>query len=395
VSDGDLERFRAETRAWLDQSCPPSLRTPVINSDEEVWGGRRARFWCEDARRWLERMAGRGWTAPTWPREYGGGGLLPEQAAVLAEEMRRLGCREPLRSFGLWMLAPVLLEFADEEQKREHLPPIARGEIRWCQGYSEPAAGSDLASLATRAVRDGDSFIVDGSKIWTSHADQSDWMFCLVRTDPAAPKHDGISFLLIDMATPGVSVKPIRLISGASPFCETFFDNVRVPARNLVGRPGQGWTIAKALLKHERAFIAKARDNAAAIEEPLEVTARRYLDVVDGRIADAGLRDRIAQANLDALCFRLLLWRSAGQPGAESSMYKLYGTELSKRRKQLRVEIAGFDGLGWEGPGFGDDDLRATREWLRSRASSIEGGTSEIQLNIIARRVLGLGDGRE
>jgi acyl-CoA dehydrogenase len=388
-----LDRFAAETRAWLEENCPPALRTPM-NVDEEVWGGRSAHFWCDDARLWLERMAARGWTAPTWPREYGGGGLGPKEAAVLAEELRQLGCRSPLHSFGLWMLGPVLLEFADEEQKREHLPKIVRGEIRWCQGYSEPGAGSDLASLSTRATRDGDSFVVDGSKIWTSHADRADWMFCLVRTNPSVPKHDGISFLLIDMATPGVSVKPIRLISGASPFCQTFFDGVRVPARNLVGKPGQGWTIAKALLKHERAFIAKARDVAAAVEEPLAATARRYLGVVDGRIADPVLRDRITQAELDALCFRLLLKRSAAQQlaGAETSMHKLYGTELGKRRKQLRVEIAGWAGLGWEGPGFSDEELAYARDWLRSRASSIEGGTSEVQLNIIARRVLGLGD---
>jgi alkylation response protein AidB-like acyl-CoA dehydrogenase len=297
------------------------------------------------------------------------------------------------------MLGPVLLEYGSEEQKRDFLPPIVRGEIRWCQGYSEPGAGSDLASLATRALRDGDSFVVDGSKIWTSHADVSDWMFCLVRTQPDAAKHAGISFLLIDMSSPGVSVKPIRLISGASPFCQTFFDGVRVPARNLVGQPGQGWTIAKTLLKHERAFIARMRDIAAAVEEPLEATARRYLGVVedgDGgrRLADPVLRDRIVQANMDALSFRYLLRRAARKPEAtDASMHKLYGTELSKRRKALRVELAGWSGLGWEAPGFADDELKYTRDWLRSRAMSIEGGTSEIQLNIIARRALGLGEG--
>jgi alkylation response protein AidB-like acyl-CoA dehydrogenase len=376
-----LDGLRAEMRAWLEQNCPPTMRIPPAGEHEWVWGGRRARFFSEDARRWLEVMAARGWTAPTWPRQYGGGGLSTAEAAVLAEQMRLLGCREPLKSFGLWMLGPVLLEFADEEQRREHLPKIVRGEIRWCQGYSEPGAGSDLASLATRATRDGDSFVVDGSKIWTSHADQADWMFCLVRTDPNASKHDGISFLLIDMATPGVSVKPIRLISGASPFCETFFDGVRVPARNLVGKPGQGWTIAKALLKHERALIARARDNAAVDEEPLEAMARRY-----GALADPVLRDRITQANLDALSFRLLLRSSPDTP-----MGKLYGTELSKRRKELRVSIAGFAGIGWEGSAYSNEELQLVRDWLRSRASSIEGGTSEIQLNIIARRVLGLG----
>jgi acyl-CoA dehydrogenase len=392
-----LERFRAEVRDWLGAHCPPSMRTPFAGEHEWVWGGRRARYYSDDARVWLERMVARGWTAPTWPRRYGGAELSPVEAAVLQEELRRLGCREPLKSFGLWMLGPVLLEFGSEAQRLEHLPPIARGEIRWCQGYSEPGAGSDLASLATRAVHDGDDYVVDGGKIWTSHADQADWMFCLVRTDPAAPKRDGISFVLIDMATPGVSTRPIRLLSGASPFCQTFFDGVRVPARNRVGAEGQGWTIAKALLKHERALIAKARDHAAAEEEPLGAMARRYLGAVEGRLADPLLRDRIAQADLDALCFRLLLEgaAAAGAPGPETSLHKLYGTELSKRRKELRVEIAGYAGIGWQGPGFSDGELALVRDWLRSRASSIEGGTSEIQRNIIARRVLGLGDGRE
>jgi alkylation response protein AidB-like acyl-CoA dehydrogenase len=389
--------FRDDVRAWLEANCPASMRTPIAGEHEWVWGGRRPRFFSDDARVWLERMAARGLVAPTWPERYGGAGLSREDAAILDEEMRRLGCRGPLKSFGLWMLAPVLFEFGSEELRLEHLPGIARGEIRWCQGYSEPGAGSDLASLGTRAVLDGDSYVVDGQKIWTSHADQADWMFCLVRTDARAPKHEGISFLLIDMATPGITARPIKLISGASPFCETFFEGVRVPVRNLVGAAGQGWTIAKALLKHERALIAGARDAATDEEESLHAMARRYLGVDGcGRLPQPVLRDRVAQANLDALACRLALRRSAelGRAGADASMFKLYGTELSKRRKELRVAIAGFRGLGWDGPGFSAEELQLTRDWLRSRASSIEGGTSEIQLNLIAKRVLGLPDGK-
>jgi alkylation response protein AidB-like acyl-CoA dehydrogenase len=316
---------------------------------------------------------------------------------VLADEMRSLGCRRPLKSFGVWMLGPVLLEFASEEQKREHIPPIVRGEIRWCQGYSEPGAGSDLASLAARAVLDGDEYVVSGHKIWTSHADRSDWMFCLVRTDATVPKHDGISFLLIDMASPGISARPIRLISGNSPFCETFFDEVRVPRKNLVGRAGAGWTIAKRLLQHERALISEMRDNFPD-EETLESVARRTVGPSEGPIGDASLRDRIVQANMDFYCNKITLRRSAEAaqagrgPGAESSMFKLYGTELNKRRRELMVEILGYQGLGWEGEGFSAGELLRTRSWLRSRANSIEGGTSEIQLNIIAKRVLGLPD---
>jgi alkylation response protein AidB-like acyl-CoA dehydrogenase len=405
MSPGDSERaaagdhlaeFRAEIRAWLLENCPASMRTPM-KEDDEVWGGRNAVFDHPDQKVWLERMASRGWTAPTWPREYGGGGLSQQEALLLADEMRALRCRRPLKSFGVWMLGPVLLEFASEEQKHEHIPPIVRGEIRWCQGYSEPGAGSDLASLSARAVLDGDDYVVSGHKIWTSHADRSDFMFCLVRTDPNAQKHDGISFLLIDMATPGISARPIRLISGNSPFCETFFDEVRVPRKNLVGRAGAGWTIAKRLLQHERALISEMRDSFPD-EETLESVARRYIGPPSGPLADASLRDRIVQANMDFYCNKITLRRSAEAaeagrgPGPESSMFKLYGTELNKRRRELMVEILGYQGLGWEGEGFDASELQRTRSWLRSRANSIEGGTSEIQLNIIAKRVLGLPD---
>ncbi|MET0595932.1 MAG: acyl-CoA dehydrogenase family protein [Polyangiaceae bacterium] len=391
-----LDAFRAEIRAWLVANCPPSMRTPM-KEDDEVWGGRRPIFDHPDQKVWLDRMASRGFTAPTWPSAYGGGGLSNEEARVLAEEMRALGCRRPLKSFGVWMLGPVLLEFASEEQKKEYIPPIVRGEIRWCQGYSEPGAGSDLASLAARAVVDGDDFVVNGHKIWTSHADKSDWMFCLVRTNPDAPKHEGVSFLLIDMATPGITARPIRLISGSSPFCETFFDEVRVPRKNLVGHPGQGWTIAKRLLQHERALISEMRD-AFPDEETLESVARRMIGPPSGPIGDASLRDRIVQANMDFYCNKITLRRSAENakagrgPGPESSMFKLYGTELNKRRRELMVDILGYQGLGWEGDEFASADLARTRAWLRSRANSIEGGTSEIQLNIIAKRVLGLPD---
>lgn len=374
------------------------MRTPPQSADEDVWGGRTGRFFSDDARLWMTRMAERGWTAPTWPREYGGGGLSKDEARILEQELQRLGCRTALKSLGIWMLGPALLQYGNEDQKREHLPKMTRGEIRWCQGYSEPAAGSDLASLQTRAVRDGDEYIVDGQKVWTSHADKADWIFCLVRTNPEAPKHEGISFLLIDMRTPGVSTRPIKLISGASPFCETFFDNVRVPAKNLVGRENEGWKIAKTLLEHERALISRMRDSAPLVEESLESMAKRYIGLENGILADSQLRDRITQANIDFLCNKLTLRRSADAvkagrgPGPETSMFKLSGTELNKRRRELMVLISGYRGLGWEGEGFTHEELTHTRDWLRSRANSIEGGSSEVQLNIIAKRVLGLPD---
>jgi alkylation response protein AidB-like acyl-CoA dehydrogenase len=395
-----LEKFRTETREWLEESCPPAMRTPMREEEDTVWGGRRPVYKSPDARVWLERMGERGWTAPTWPREYGGGGLSKEEAKVLQEEMRRLGCRQPLMSFGITMLGPVLLEFGNEEQKREHIPKIVRGEIRWCQGYSEPNAGSDLASLQCRAALEGDEYVVSGQKVWTSYADHSDWIFNLVRTDPDVPKHDGIGFLLIDMGSPGVSVSPVKLISGKSPFCEVFLEKVRVPAKNLVGKPNQGWPIAKRLLQHERSMISQmgigglggGRGN-----DPVEL-ARREIGPEKGPIADGVLRDRITQVAMDAMCFGLTLRRSvdsarAGRgPGPESSMFKLYGTELNKRRCELTVSLLGAQGLGWDGEGFTPQELRATRDWLRSRGNSIEGGTSEIQLNIIAKRVLGLPD---
>jgi acyl-CoA dehydrogenase len=389
MTERDLERtasFRDEIRAWLEASCPPSMRRPPVPG-EEVWGGRNPSFYSDDARIWLDRCAERGYTAPTWPPEYGGAGLSADDAHVLEQEMRRLGCRRPLVSFGVWMLGPVLLEFGTDEQKREHLPKIARGEIRWCQGYSEPGAGSDLASLQTRAVLDGDHYVVDGAKVWTTFANLADWMFCLVRTAPGTLRHDGISFLLIDMASPGVSVRPITLISGSSPFCETRFEGVRVPAGNLVGREHAGWQIAKRLLEHERAIISVMRDLAPEETETLPAMLTR----TGGGPA---VRDRVIQAELDFLCNRLTLQRAreTGTVGAASSMFKLYGTELSKRRKELRVVLAGYQGLGWRGDGYTADELQLTRDWLRSRASSIEGGTSEIQLNIIAKRLLGLPD---
>ncbi len=393
-----MQAFRDEVRAWLESACPPSMRTPAKES-EDVWGGRKPWFPSEDARLWMQRAAERGFTAPTWPRAYGGAGLSRDEARVLAEEMKRLGCRTPLKSFGIWMLGPVLLEYGSEAQKLQFLPGIARGDTRWCQGYSEPGAGSDLASLATRAVRDGDHYVVSGQKIWTSHADKADWMFCLVRTGAEQPKHEGISFVLIDMLSPGISVRPIELISGSSPFCETFLDEVRVPVANRIGPEGGGWTIAKKLLEHERAAISQLRDSASSEEEPLEQLAKRYVGVdADGALADPALRDRITQANMDFLCNQLTLRRSAAAtqaghgPGGEALMLKLYATELNKRRRELKVVIEGFQGLGWEGDGFSELELRHTREWLRSRANSIEGGSSEIQLNIIAKRVLGLPD---
>jgi alkylation response protein AidB-like acyl-CoA dehydrogenase len=390
----DLDTFREEIHRWLAENAPPSMRAPYKGFDELCWGGQKARY-PEDVLRWRDIMAERGLTAPTWPREYGGAGLSKAEAKVFSEEMTRLHLRPPLIGFGFWMIGPLLLQEGSDELKRTHLPKIARGEIRWCQGYSEPGAGSDLASLGTRAVRDGDDFVVNGQKIWTSYADLADWMFILVRTAESAKKQDGITFLLMNMESPGVSVRPIRLISGASPFCETFLSDVRVPVRNVVGEIDHGWTLARALLGHERTAIAelfREHDDALLLVD----AARQYLGTAEGRIADPVLRDQIAQLDIDQACFEALLGRMQAEaraghkPGHESSILKLYGTELNQRRRDLHVTIAGPQGLGWSGPGFDERELKATRSWLRSRGNSIEGGTSEVQLNIVAKRVLGL-----
>ncbi|HKA56426.1 MAG TPA: acyl-CoA dehydrogenase family protein [Candidatus Binatia bacterium] len=394
----DLEKFRAETHQWLSDNAPSSIRGTMLGLGEGNWGGRRATYPNPDMKAWLKVMAERGWTAPEWPTQYGGGGLSKAEAKVLREEMAALKLPAPLVGFGLTMIGPTLLEYGTEEQKREHLSRIVRGEIRWCQGYSEPGSGSDLASLQTRAVLQGDHYVITGQKIWTSYANLSDWMFLLVRTDPNAPKHEGITFILMDMASPGVEARPIKLISGSSPFCETFLADVLVPAKNVVFKVNHGWTVAKALLNHERTMIASAFGSGTGRRQTIGEFARKYVDFAGASIADAALRQRMAQYEMDNLAFKLTTDRArdaakAGlPPGPESSMFKIYGTELNQRRQELLLAIAGPQALGWEGPGFEDAELSLTRDWLRSRGNTIEGGTSEIQLNIIAKRVLGLPD---
>jgi acyl-CoA dehydrogenase len=388
----ELQAFRQDIRSWLEAHCPPEMRQPITSEDDVCWGGRSFVFKSEAQRLWLTRCAERGYTVPTWPRAYGGAGLSNAPAKVLAAEMRALNCRAPLQSFGIWMLGPALLKFGSEAQKLEHLPPIARGEIRWCQGYSEPNAGSDLASLATRAEDRGDHYAVNGQKIWTSYADQADWIFCLVRTD-SAKKHTGISFVLFDMASPGVSTRPILLISGKSPFCETFFDNVRVDKRNLVGTEGGGWDVAKFLLTHEREMIGGMGDRAAAPAAGKLAAQRIGLDAT-GRLDDPLLRAQIAEFEADEAAFRLAMERTidmarAGKAHpAMSSVLKYYGAELNKRRHELYMAIGGSDALEWDSARSRDG--ATARAWLRSKANSIEGGTSEVQLNIIAKRLLEL-----
>jgi alkylation response protein AidB-like acyl-CoA dehydrogenase len=374
----DLETFRSETRIWLEANCPPEMRRPMTSDEDTFWGGRNTKFSSEPQRVWFERMRDRGWTVPHWPKEHGGGGLDPEQAKILRQEMAALGARQPLVSFGISMLGPALLKYGTEAQKKEHLPKIAAGLIRWCQGYSEPNAGSDLASLQTRAESDGDDFIINGQKIWT---------------DPAAKRHEGISFILFDMASKGVSTKPILLISGRSPFCETFFDNVRAPKANVVGTVNRGWDVAKYLLQHERAMISGMGERG--VGRPLgQVAADSVGTDEQGCLEDPMLRGQIATFEVDEAALACAAERAvdlakAGQAHpAFSSAMKYYGTELNKRRYEILMSAGGIDALEWESE-RSKGGVRP-RAWLRTKANSIEGGTSEVMLGIVAKRILDL-----
>ncbi len=388
----DLDIFRSETRAWLAENCPPEMREPLRSEKDVCWGGRSFVPSSPAQKDWLDRMAARGWTVPDWPKAYGGGGLSPAETKILREEMAAIGARNPLNSFGISMLGPALLKYGTEEQKLDHLTKIARGDIRWCQGYSEPNAGSDLASLATSAEDKGDHYLVNGQKVWTSYADQADWIFCLVRTDKTS-KQGGISFVLFDMASPGVSTKPILLISGNSPFCETFFDDVKVPKSGLVHEENKGWDVAKYLLGHEREMIS-GMGLASSGGNPLIDGAIATVGLSGGRLADPLLRASIAMFEVRARAFGAMSERfidelKAGRAHpAQPSMMKYYGTELNKTRHELMMSAGGSDSLEWD-----SDRSRggaAARSWLRTKANSIEGGTSEIQLNIVAKRILDL-----
>jgi acyl-CoA dehydrogenase len=375
-----LEEFKLQTRAWLEENCPPSQRRPVIK-EEQIWAGRDRTFPSPDAKLWFERMRDKGWTAPTWPTEYGGGGLSSEEEKILEKEMARLHCRPPLYDLGLWMLGPALLVHGNEEQKREHITKIVRGDIRWAQGYSEPAAGSDLASLKTRADDKGDHFLVNGTKIWTTQADKADWIFTLVRTDATGNKHQGISFLLIDMRSPGVTTTPIELISGESEFCQTFFDDVKVPKDNLVGGLNNGWLVAKELLKHERKLMA---------------TMESIVQREDESLIDSSIRARITEQLMTAealeyLNERLFLqFRNKQVDPRLPLTVKYLGTNAVQQKDELLLQILGNHGLSWQEQSHTPREHNIVQNWAYNKAHTIAGGTSEIQLNIIAKRALGL-----
>jgi alkylation response protein AidB-like acyl-CoA dehydrogenase len=389
-----LESFRAEVRAYIDEHCPDSMKNRTFHFEDahEIYS-------TDDAHRWLNAMAEKGLTTPTWPKEYGAAGLDYEENRVFQEEMSGAAALPPLSGMGIAMIGPTLLEFGTEEQKARHLPKIVSGEVTWCQGYSEPGSGSDLASLQTRAVLTGDHFVINGQKIWTSGAQHADWMFALVRTDPEAAKHDGISFVLLDMHQPGVTTKPIGLISGSSPFCETFFDDAVARRDDLVGEMNKGWTVGKRLLQYERSSAPAARSKKKA--KPVNsfaVLGKQYCGESAGKIADVDVRDRVLNQTMLEKASQLTVQRVADEsrsgkaPGATTSIFKYVGSTLSKEGSSLKSYLRGVNGVAWEGEGFSGDELEATRSWLRDRAVTIYGGTNEVQLNIISKRVLGLPD---
>ncbi|HIE86538.1 MAG TPA: acyl-CoA dehydrogenase [Gammaproteobacteria bacterium] len=391
----DLKNFRETTRAWLEENCPPGARGPGEVSN----GSTKIVIEDSDTRLWLERMVEKGWTVPSWPKAYGGGGLSTEEYVILLEEMKRISGRPALSGFGTSMIGPTLLEFGTEEQKLRHLPRIARAEVEWCQGYSEPGAGSDLASLQTRAVLDGDNYVINGSKIWTSGAHNADWMFILVRTNPDAPKHEGISFMLLPMDQPGIEVRPIKLISGNSPFNETFFDDALAAREDLVGELNRGWTVGKRLLQHERSGMESLLQGGTSKgKSKLSSIAKDYIGEADGKIADSAMRDQVlqyemAQRSLNLTKRRVIQESADGAtPGPATSIFKVMSTDLEKIYSDLATSLRGSQGFGWEGDAFTDTELEDMRVLLSSRAASIYSGSNEIQRNIIAKRVLGLPD---
>ena len=391
----DLDAFRAQAREWLGANFPKSLAKNEEAQTQALAGGAKLEG---DVLAWRDRMGEKGWGVPTWPAQYGGGGLSRDEARVLQQEMTAIGAWNPIGGMGVGMFGPTLLEYGTEEQKKKYIPDIAKGTVRWCQGFSEPGAGSDLASLQTKAEDKGDHFLVNGQKIWTSGGQWADMIFCLVRTDQTK-KHEGISFVVFSMHQPGVEVRPIRLIAGSSPFCETFFTDVKVPKENLIGPLNGGWTVAKRLLQHERSGMGGRAGEGGGKRDALGVIAKKYVgEDEQGRLADLDLRTRIIMNDMDLKALQQTVRRAALEakgnagPSATTSIMKNANMKVAQDRAELTLEFMGHQGLGWEGDDFTADELAAVRSWLSGKAGSIYGGSNEVQNNIISKRILGLPD---
>lgn len=389
----ELEAFRTEARAWLDANFPASLKGKLGGNQ---YDGNPP---TGDALKWKQAMASNGWGVATWPKEYGGGGLTPRQERVLKQEMAAVGAYNPIYiSLGVTMVGPTILDYGTPEQKQRHLPPIARGEIVWCLGYSEPGAGSDLAALQTRAVDKGDHYTITGQKVWTSGAQHADWCGILVRTDPSAKKHEGISFLMMDMRQPGAEVRPILMIGGASPFCEMFFTDAKARKDDLLGPLNGGWTVGKRLLQHERA--SQTGDSVGPPRlDPIAGVAKKYVgEDAQGRLADSDLRTRIAHHLMHSKAHAQTTARAAAEarnnnsPTNAVSVLKASATIVAQTRAELMIELMGNRSLGWEGEGFTPTEIAHMRGMLGGKAISIAGGSYEVQSNIIAKRILNLPD---
>jgi len=387
--ESDLEAFRREARLWISDNFPTSLKSLSASYNPAEATDRHK---SPEYRQWVELMADKGWGAPGWPIEYGGGGLDPDQVEILRQELARAGAFNPIIGLGNMMLAPTLLEYGTEEQKRRHLPSMARGEVRWCQGFSEPGSGSDLASLQTRCEDRGDHWLVNGQKIWTSFANISDWCFCLVRTDTSS-KQGGITFLLIDMRLQGVEARPIELINGVTHFCEVFLSDVKVSKCETVGEVNGGWTVAKRLMQHERNGLSEGR---RATLDLLPLALEHVGLDENGKLADADLRLRLVDHLVTGAAFEAAMRaqaraRESGSRGAiANSALKNIGARVAQERYDLAVEILGNNSLGWLASSNDHEEQEIVSEWLYSRAFSIYGGSHEIQNNITAKQVLEL-----
>lgn len=378
------EDFRGITREWIGENLPRVYRDSDTNAQPTR----------EDRVEWYQRLAQKGWLCQSWPEEDGGPGWSLAQQFIFNEESGLAGA--PTKDMGVSMIGPLIIEFGTPEQKERYLPKIVAAEELWCQGYSEPNAGSDLANLALRAVRDGDDYVLNGQKIWTSGADESDMIFVLVRTDTHAKKKQaGITFMVASLNTPGIEIRPIRQITDESHFFETFFTDARVPAANVIGEENQGWTLAKRLLAHERSASGRADRFRKSLEALTELARTTRLN---GEFAmeNSGIRQRISALHMELEALKALGYRSLTQllqgkmPGPESSIVKLYGSELFQRITDLALEIQGPDSQLWNTGDLSGAEINWPKTAAWSRAYTIFGGTSEIQRNIIAERVLGL-----
>ncbi|MEE2760137.1 MAG: acyl-CoA dehydrogenase family protein, partial [Pseudomonadota bacterium] len=378
VDTKDEASFRESVRSWLESALPERLRNLPTrpNAEDSMW--------------WHQQLYERGWVAPAWPKDWGGMDASFSQQIILADEMARIGAPE-ISAQAIGHLGPILLRFGTEEQKNQHLPSMISGKVLWCQGYSEPNAGSDLASLRTAGIVDGNHVVINGQKIWTTWGHEADWMFALVRTGPdVTHKQEGISFILIDMETPGITARGIQTLPDEDEFAEVFFDDVRVPLSNIVGEINKGWGVATALLANERGGSANPKNNIQALCR-IKEKAR-----ANGAIKDAGFCERLMQAELEVLAISagfaqvVATYQAGGELGTHSSYLKLLGTESEQRLADLMIEVYGSDGALLLPHKPEDGSFDAASNFLRDRRATIAGGTSEIQRNIIARRVLGM-----